>query len=574
MDQSWDKHSASLIAHLAISPEVRRLHGLAGNADALEPDMASAILAEASRFAAEKLAPVDKDIDSGGCALEAGRIRLAVSHQQAWTQYCAGGWVAIDAPERFGGQGLPLCLASAAQEIFDRGSVSFGMLPGAIRGAIKLLHSHGEAALAECWIPKLVSGKWGATICISEAEAGSDVGRIRTRAVRNPAGRWKVTGEKMWTSYGDHQLTKRIGHFALARAEGDRAGTRGLSLFLIPNVDDQGASNGVFVRGLEHKLGLHGSPTCAMGFEDANAILIGERGRGLPQLFSMIVRMRLNVCCQGLGLATDCYETAMRYAVERRQGGHPDAPPVPIIEHADIRAQLLEMAGEIETLRALNIAAAALADLNEASPEPAEREEAGALLGFLLPILKNGGAECGFDVSARAMLVLGGAGYTTDWPIERHMRDARVLAIFEGTTGMQAVDLVRRQTLGVRKGYEAFLLAMRRECDRLDADLAGVTEALYNAFESAVDWLADPARSALDIEAGSRPAMALATRAAQGWMAARLVNQKEEGTAALRLARLGRHWLLGMDGEAERLAKAVYAAGARLSDYAQSERRS
>ncbi len=566
MNESWYRHIAALRAHLALSPEAGRVRDLGVVGEALDPDVVEAVLEEAARFSADVLVPFDKTSDAEGCSVEDERVRLASGHAEAWAQCCEGGWVAVDAPEAYGGQALPLCLASAVQELFDRGSVSFGMLPGAIRGAIKLLKAHAAPEVAEAWIPKLASGKWGATICISEAEAGSDVGRIRAKAAQDKAGVWRLTGEKMWISYGDHPLTERIGHLTLARIEGDAAGTRGLSLFLVPNVLDNGLCNNVHVRGIEHKMGLHGSPTCAMGFEGAQAVLIGEQGRGLPQLFSMIIAMRLNVCCQGLGFAEDSYETAFDYALERRQGGRPDAPPVPIIEHADVRANLLSMASEIETLRGLNIAASALADISEFDQDIDERKKATALLGFLLPILKNAGAEAAFEISAKAILVLGGAGFTKDWPIERHLRDSRVLAIFEGTTGIQALDLVKRQLTGARVGLLEFLRCARDECAASKEPLAQCAETLFNALESASIWLSDPAREPLEVEAAATPTLRLATMAAQSWIALRLSSQEgEQDAAAKRLTISGRYWLKELEGQATRLLQAIYFAADKQS---------
>ena len=332
MNASYIAAPETMLKQVLATPGLDRLIELGVFEEALQPDTLLAILDEAARFSFERLAPFDRSADRAGCRLEDGRVVLAPGHGSLWSDFRAAGWTGLDIPSEFGGQALPALVAMPVQELFDRGSVSFGMAPGAARSAARLLQSHAEPDIVAEWIPRLCAGEWGATICISEPDAGSDVGRIRTTAIRDPDGLWRIEGEKIWISYGDHDLTPRIGHLVLARSDPSTAGTRGLSLFLVPSLlDPEGGDsrrNAVVVRRIEEKLGLHASPTCALGFEGAQARLIGIEGRGVAQLFRMIVSMRLQVGTQGLGMATDCLVAAAAYAGERRQGGPRQAPPI------------------------------------------------------------------------------------------------------------------------------------------------------------------------------------------------------------------------------------------------------
>lgn len=555
---------ATLVRQIELTPGLDRLRALAGPDELLHADTMAAILTEADRFSTDRLTPFDRVADRAGCTLRDGRVVLAPGHAEVWAAYRDAGWGATDIPAAHGGQGLPAALAIPVQELFDRGSVSFGMAPGAARSAARLLLTHAAPAIADAWVPRLASGEAGATICISEPDAGSDVGRIRTVARRDGDGAWRVAGEKIWISYGDHPLNDRIAHLVLARSDPATAGTRGLSLFLVPSViDDGGGRNAVVVRRIEEKLGLHGSPTCALGFEEAEAVLIGAEGRGVPQLFRMIVAMRLQVGTQGLGLASACLAAAAHYAEERRQGGPRDQPPVPIAAHADVRLMLVGMAARIATLRGVVYTAAAAADLADLEPDDDARAEAAALLGWLLPIVKNSGAETAYDIAGEAILLFGGAGYTTEWPIERHLRDARILAIYEGTTGMQAIDLVRRRWLPRDGGYAAFVTAIEADLTALPAASADPLRGLLDHLETATLWLRDPARSDAEIDAAARAGLKAATLVAHGWAGARLAAS---GDATL--AGCGRH---ALSVAAEQLPAAIVAmreGSARVAAFA------
>jgi alkylation response protein AidB-like acyl-CoA dehydrogenase len=483
------------------------------------------------------LAPLNPVMDDHGCTLEDGRVKTTPGHAAAWAAFCEAGWQTLDKPADHGGQGLPLVVWAAAQELFDRGCVAFGMLPSSQGAAAKLLETHADEAMKAEWLPRLGSGEWASTICISEVEAGSDVGRIRTLATPLEGGEWSVTGEKAWITFADHDLAPRIGHCLLARTPDAAPGAAGLSLFLVPSVLDDGARNAIHIRRLEEKMGLHGSATCAVGFEGARGRLIGKEGRGLSQLFAMITQMRLSVGVQGVGLASGAAETARAYAAERRQGGKPSAPPVLLDTHADVQRQLMQSLSRVEVLRGLVYAAAVQADLATFETDPEAQAQASALTGWFLPIVKNFGGEAAFDTASEAIQVLGGAGYVKDWPVEQYLRDARIFTIYEGATGMQGLDLLhRRLWRDEGKGLRAFLDMARAELGAQPE--AGALAFTLDLLEEAAEHLDSFKDQPREAEAGATPFLSLATLAATGWIALRLTTLDNP-----RLAAAGRWWL-------------------------------
>lgn len=453
---SFADQASRTLAMLALTPGWARLQALRPDCDGVT---AAAIIDAAAGFAEADLAPLNAIGDRIGAQLADGRVSLPPGFADALRRYADAGWLGIDAPLAFGGQDLPVTLQAACGPLFDRGCMALMMAAGATRGAIHLLAATADAATAAEWGPNLVSGAWAATICISEPEAGSDVARIRTRAEQRDR-HWRVNGQKLWISFGDHDGASRIGHCLLARTNG-QPGTRGLSLFLVPDQVD-GSRNGVFVDRIEDKLGLHGSPTCAMRFRDARAILLGEEGRGLPQLFAMIEPMRLHTGCQGLGIASAAADIAEDHASQRRQGGRSDQPPPPIADHPDVRRQLHDIRSATEILRAAVLELATTMDLARLTGDAGLADFA----SWMLPLIKTFGAETGFDTANAAIQVLGGAGYVTDCPLEQYLRDARIMAIYEGTTGMQGLDfLTRRLWRDEGRGLAVFLRMARTEID-------------------------------------------------------------------------------------------------------------
>ena len=536
-----------ILAQLAATPGFDRLLTLTPEFAAATPDTILAILQEATRFAGTTLASLNDVADAEGCRLEHGRVLTAPGHKEAWRAYVDGGWSTLDGAPAQGGQGLPLALAVAVQEVMDRACPAFGMLPVPQRAAVRLLEAYADADLRAAWVPNLIAGIWAATICISEPNAGSDVNRIQTRAEHLADGRWMITGEKCWISYGDHDLAARIGHCVLART------SAGLSLFLVPDTDAKNTRH-VHVRRVEHKLGLHASPTCALGFEAAPGHLLGIEGRGLQQMFVMITQMRLATGAEGLGIAGGAADLALAYAQERIQGAPAGAPgtalAVAIAAHPDVQCLLLGMAARVETLRGLVLSGAVFADLARFEPEPERRADAEALLQWLLPIIKTYGGEAAFDVASDAIQVFGGAGYTTDWPVEQMLRDARVLTIFEGTTGIQALDLLNRRLLrGDRRGYRVF-----HETARAAASSCPPPERA--ALEHCLDLLDDAAQFLLTNdtpgarEAGATAFLHLALLAATGWVAARLCVLPPDDAARRRLVACARHTLTTLPARA------------------------
>lgn len=476
------------------------------------------LLRSAVGYAERVLVPLNRDGDRTGSRLVAGRVKTPGSHKMAWRAYCDAGWLLLDADPAHGGLGMPTGVASAVQEIFDQACPAFGMMPVPIRAASRLLRAYGSPELQAEWLPHLAAGEWSATICISEPEAGSDVRRIRTRAELGRDGDWTISGEKCWISFGDQDISDRIGHCLLAKSAPDE-----ISLFLVPDRFG-GERNHIYVRRLEDKLGLHLSPTCALGFEGAHGFLLGERGRGLSQLFVMIRHMRLATAVQGAGIAARAYTTAKAYASERRQGGR-DAQPVPIDTHADIQRLLLSMGGRLETLRALIQICAVHIDHADRAECADQRAHSAALTAWLLPIVKTLGGDVAFNVASDAIQILGGAGYTREWPVEQALRDARVLTIFEGTTGMQAQDLRFRQ-LG--NSGSAPYFAFIAEARAVAASCPILTSALTQ-FEAAVAILTKADRSQRSNEWGATAFLNLATSLAVGWAAGRLSQTTGDG---------------------------------------------
>lgn len=552
-----------LSAQIEAAPGLGRLRALSSAAAQADVDTVNSVLREAARFCQDVLVPLNEQCDREGCKLVDGRVKLVGAHAQAWQAYVAAGWLTLDHSVENGGQGLPLFLAAVVQQCVDASCAAFGMLPVLQRSAARLIAVHGSPALKQEWLPALVTGESAATICISEADFGSDAARLRTRAEQDAEGVWRIYGEKTWISFGDHDLTPRIGHCLLARTP------VGLSLFLVPS-DIENARNAIVVRRLEEKMGLHGSPTCALGFEGARAELVGTEGRGLQHLFVMITNMRLAAGVQGLGLAAAAADLATIYAGERCQGGPQTAPPVPIATHPDVQRMLLDMTARVETVRGLALAVAVQAELAVEEVEPKQREATAALVQWLLPIFKTIGGECGFDVASEALQILGGAGYTREWPIEQFVRDARIATIFEGTTGIQALDLVHRRLWrddGV--GLKAFLEVARADGEACPEPARASAAHAFALLEKAALRFAEWKDHPRDAEAGATAFLSLAGIAATGWIALRLIALDGETAASRRLSSAGRYWLSNLPERADLAYAESMRGAARLDAFAE-----
>ena len=469
------------LAALAVTPGWRRLQQCRPDCD---DETVAEILRQAGGFAERVLAPLNTPGDRQGAQLIEGRVQTPAGFREAFRSYAEAGWLAVDIAEAGGGQGLPLTVQAACGPLFERACVALMMVAGSTRAAAHLIWHAGDEQLIREWVPKLATGERTATICISEADAGSDVGRIRTKAER-VRDDWRISGRKTWISFGDHDLTEHIGHCLLART-GSEPGTRGLSLFLVPNLIE-GQPNGITVERLEDKMGLHASPTCALNFDQSRGTLIGGEERGLAQLFRMIELMRLQTACQGLGLASASVYIAEQYARERRQGGPSSSPPLPIAEHPDVRRQLEEMRRRTEVLRLAVLELATAMDLAAYEPNDERRRELESFCAWMLPLIKNFGADAGFGVANAAIQVLGGAGYTRDWSLEQYLRDARVMTIYEGTTGMQGLDFLTRRLWGDQGNGLRQLKARVQNDLSSDADLhpeeAKVAQKRLEAFD-------------------------------------------------------------------------------------------
>jgi len=547
-----------IAAQVAAAFGIERLRNLMPpHVDAGQPTVV-AILEAASELAATVLTPLNRVADKMGCRIENGRVHTATGHRDAWLLFTSQGWTALEQPEEFGGHDSPTIIAVACQEVFDRACPAFGMLPISQRAAARLLVAHADTAMKSEWLPQVTAGTWSATICISETGAGSDVGRIRTVATPQGDGTWSITGEKIWITFGDHDLTERIGHCLLARTPDAPPGAAGLSLFLVPNTliqtDGSVTRNSIVVRRIEEKLGLHGSPTCVLGFEGAQGKLIGTLHRGLPQLFAMITTMRLGVATQGLAVAAGAAEVALAYAEERLQGGAPDAPAVPIATHADVQRMLLGMVSRVEVVRGLVMALAVQIDLARYESDVRLRQDCEALSQWLLPIAKTFDGETAVEVASEAIQVLGGAGYVNDWPVEQALRDARVFTIYEGTSGIQAQDLLHRRLWRDKgRGLDVFLKVARAELSLHATSL--VAEArnldvtlslLADAAAHLAKWVGQPVRA----EAAAAHFLELAAYAATGWIALRLAGMAGDDATTRRLVAAGRYWLADLSYKA------------------------
>jgi len=434
------------LKHVAKTDELAR-HALFAQADEATVE---ALLESALAFSRDQLLPLAASGDRDGCSLRDGQVSLPDGTQGVYRQWRELGFPALGLPVEIDGLGLPRSVQSAVQELCDGANLSFGMLCINLRcAALALLKSATKDQQAR-WLPGLVNGELASTIVISEPQAGSDVGRITTTARAVADGYYELTGSKIWISYGDHDVTDNILHLVLARLPGSEDGSRGLSLFAVPKKLD-GNTNHVHVLRLEHKMGLHASPTCVLEFEQSRGELIGETGRGLQALFVMMNNMRLAVSVQGAAVANAATVQAWSYAAERPQGGHPFSPPVNIIQHADVQRMLLEMTADSELARALALRTAGMLDTAEALANSGINDEAKRLQGLaelILPIAKTINAETAFVVANQGIQVMGGYGYTCDYPLERMARDIRVAAIYEGTSGIQALDFSKRKVAG------------------------------------------------------------------------------------------------------------------------------
>jgi acyl-CoA dehydrogenase len=471
----------------------------------LDWDTAQGVLEEAGKVASARFAPLDADGDRIGARLSNGAVTLPPGWVEAYREWAAAGWGAMALPAEHGGMGLPASVASAAMEMWTSGCYGLAMGLVLSQTAGEVLIASGDEVLQQTWLPPLVSGEWAATMALTEPQAGSDVGALTARAEANNDASYRITGSKIFISFAEHDLTDNIVHLVLARLPGAPAGTAGVSMFLVPkrllNADGTpGELNGVICTGIEHKLGLKGSPTCSVSFEGSKGWLVGEPNRGMAGMFLMMNRMRLTTGLQGVAIAEKATQQALSFALERRQGRPPGAAPgAPIIEHPDVLRMVASMRAQTAGIRALAYSAAHAIDRAEHGAE-AERAAGEARAALLTPIVKAFCTDVGFEVASLNIQVHGGMGYIEETGAAQLLRDIRVASIYEGTNGIQAGDLVLRKVIK-DGGAEAFALIDEMDAIAADAGAPDVTEALAT-LRAATAWL---------LEQGADPRAALAS---------------------------------------------------------------
>jgi acyl-CoA dehydrogenase len=422
----------------------------ASNHSALSMDDAKAIVSEAGRFATERIAPLNRVGDRNPATLENGRVTTPPNWRDTYSEWCSGGWNSLTGPFEHGGQGLPMSMAVACTELWNSSCMAFALCPLLTAGAIEAIAAHGSDDLKHRYLPKLVSGEWSGTMNLTEPQAGSDLSGLRCKARRMEDGSYRITGNKIFITYGEHDCAPNIVHLVLARFADAPTGTRGISLFLVPKILPDGTANDVRCHSLEHKLGIHGSPTCTMVYGDAGGAtgwLIGEENRGLACMFTMMNNARLLVGVQGVALAERATQDAVAFARERRQGrvSGSGGSAGTIIHHPDVKRMLIEMRAKTSAARMLCMATAAAIDASLRDSSEAERRHAHDRASLLTPLAKAYATDIAVEVASTAIQVHGGMGFIEETGVAQHFRDARILPIYEGTNGIQAIDLVTRK---------------------------------------------------------------------------------------------------------------------------------
>ena len=479
---------------------------LPGFADA-STELVEQILEEGARFCEGVLAPLDTVGDKAGCVRAAdGSVTTPPGFKDAYRQMTAAGWTGLGCDPEYGGQGLPATINTCFMEMASSANMAFAMYPGLTHGAYKAIHFGGTPEQKSTYLPKMVSGEWGGTMNLTEPQCGTDLGLIRTKAVPNGDGSYALTGQKIWISAGEHDMASNIVHLVLARIEGAPAGVKGISLFIVPKFipdasGQPGERNKLECAGLEEKMGIHGNATCVMAYDGAKGWLLGQENAGLRLMFVMMNEARLGVGVQGIAIGEAAYQAAVEFAKDRLQGRslsgpkNPEGPADPIIVHPDVRRLLMESKAVLEGGRAFMLWTALHGDLEHVSTDEATKTKAGDYMALLTPVVKAYLTDRGFQACSNAMQVHGGSGFTEHFPASQHLRDARITMIYEGTNGVQALDLVGRK-LGQNGGRG--VMAFAQEIDAFvadhsaDAALKPYVDALAGAKAKLLDgtmWL-------------------------------------------------------------------------------------
>ncbi|HET9451332.1 MAG TPA: acyl-CoA dehydrogenase [Aggregicoccus sp.] len=536
---------------------------VAGSApyEAWGPDEAKAVLQETYRFAREVLGPLNSTGDREGCRVEDGQVKTPKGFKEAWKGIYEGGFKTLSIDPSHGGQGAPLMLQVLVEELLSGANVAFNMYPGLSYGAAEVIAEFGTPEQQALYVERMLNGTWGGTMCLTEPQAGSDVGAAKTTAKKNADGTYSIRGTKIFISGGDHDLAENIIHLVLARIEGAAPGTKGLSLFVVPKLKlDKDAktlgSNDVTLGGIEHKMGINGSATCVLNFGENDGCvgeLVGNAENvGMSQMFKMMNGARIAVGIQGLSQAAAAYYNALEYAKDRKQGGHftkwkdPTAPRVAIIEHPDVRRMLLELKAHVEGIRALVVKLAMHTDKAKqlAGKDDDQAAYHRGQVEVLTPLVKSYASDQAFRLCAQAIQVYGGAGYIQDYPVEQYTRDSKIFSIYEGTNHIQAMDLVGRK-MGQAGGmhFQQFMgdvqafIETHREHKTFGAEvkqLAAAQEGLLSSAMSLLGWSQDPEKMPL-IPLQANRFLNMMSELAVGWLlleAGVLAEKSSEGLAA------------------------------------------